>query len=172
MIAVSIHGRSGQGVETAVSALSKAVFSSGFYVQSVFFPAQERRGSHVWGLVKIDKNPVLSKQIEQPDMALIFSCNLDVKAIASGVKERGFIIFNSPEKIVTTAMKRNRVKSYFVNAAAIGLSVANKPMPNMAMLGAFVKCFGKISLKSVKSSVEYLGKEQTVAVEEGFKAVK
>ncbi len=172
MITVSIHGRGGQGVSTAISVLSKTAFSSGFYVQSIFFPAQERRGSHVWGIVKMDKNPIISKQMENPDIALVFTTNIDIKAIADTVREKGIIIFNASEKIIFPAVKKKKLKTYFVDATGIAMRSINKPIPNMAMLGAFAKYFNKISLKGIKSAASHMEKENAVGLDEGFNTVK
>ncbi len=172
MFVISVHGRSGQGVETAISSLAKAALSSDLYAQAVFFPSQERKGSYVWGLVKMDKNPIPSKQLEHPDIALVFNTNLDIKAIVNDVKEKGISIFNTSEKIAMPVMKKKKIKSYSVDATGIAMRTINKPIPNMAMLGAVVKYFNKLTLKSVKAAIASMEKENAVAVEEGFKMVK
>lgn len=172
MFVISVHGRSGQGVETALTVLAKAVSCTGLNVQSIFFPSQERRGAHVWGLVKIDKGAISSKQIEQPDIALILNTNLDIKSITANVKEKGVVVFNSTEKIVLPVMKRNRLKFFSVDGTGIAMKTINKPIPNMALLGAAAKYYNKLTLKGIKSSMPDIDKENVIAIEEGFKMVK
>jgi len=172
MITVSLHGRSGQGVESAVNILAHSLFVSGLNVQSMFFPAQERRGSYVYGLVKADKNPILSRQIESQDITLIFDTTLDVKEIISNVKERGVAIFNSVERINYSALKKKRIKSYMLDATGISIGLGSKTLPNLPMLGALAKTFNKVSMKTIKSMSETISKDSHALVEEGYKAVK
>lgn len=151
--------------------LAKAATTSQLRAQAIFFPSQERRGPPVFGQVKIDKAPILSKQIEDYDMALVFDKDLDLKSIISSGNERSSLIFNSPEKIVTNTIKNKKMKSYFLNATSIALSTTGKPMPNIAMIGALAKMYAKIPLKNFRSLVEQ-SKEQTSALEEGYKSVR
>lgn len=171
MFVISVYGRAGQGVDSALAVLAKSAVATQLYAQSIFFPSQERRGPAVFGQVKIDKNNMLSKQVEDYDMALVLDSSLDIKNILSSGKERSAVITNSSEKFVSPLLKKKKMKSYFLNASDIALRTAAKPMPNMAVLGAFVKLYPKISLKSVRSFVEH-NKDHLTALEEGYKAVR
>ncbi|MBI3190918.1 2-oxoacid:acceptor oxidoreductase family protein [archaeon] len=169
MIVISIHGRKGQGVETAVKTLAKAAHTSNFHVQSIFFPSS--KSSREWGLVKIDKNFILSKQKEHSDIALVFETRQDNKNVISNIKTKGIVIFNSSEKIVTPQLKKAGIKSYFLDATTIGIGHMNKPLTDMSMLGALAKYFNKITLKSLKSASADVYKDAGSSIDEGYKSV-
>lgn len=164
------YGRSGQGVETAVKLFSKACFSSGFNVQSLCFTGRSRRVFPVRGYVKIDKDPIMSKQVEEPDFYLFFDPML--VAESKTLKEKSTAIFNSSEKIVSTQLKKRRVHARFVNATEIALLHLKSNTPNTAMLGALVKVFPKISMKSIKTVMEGMPRENMAAFDEGYKGVR
>lgn len=155
-------------METAVNVFSRACFASGYYVQSFSFIGRGRRVFPVKGLVKIDKAPILSKQVEDPDFCMIFDPTLGEKSF----RERSIVIFNSPEKMVYPQLKKRKVKAYFVDATEIALNQLKSNMPNTAMLGALAKVFGKVSMKSIKSEMEGMQKENFAAFDEGYKSVR
>jgi len=162
------YGRSGQGVEIAVKLFSKACFASGFSVQSFCFAGRGRRVFPVRGFVKIDKDPILSKQVEEPDFYLFF----DPSLIEKNLKEKSTAIFNSAEKIVSPHLKKRRVRAQFVNATEIALLHMKSNIPNTAMLGALAKAFPKISMKSIKTAMEGMPRENMAAFDEGYKSVR
>lgn len=164
------YGRSGQGVETAVKALSKACFLSGFYVQSFSFIGRGRRVFPVNGFVKVDKALIESKQVEEPDFYVVMDPTLGLDA--KQVKERSVVIFNSPEKLVFPQLKKRKVKAYFVDATSIALSRLRSNTPNTAMLGALTKIFTKVSMKNMKVALEPLPRENIAAFDEGYKTVR
>lgn len=172
MIVVSVRGRAGQGAESAVNVLARAAAASGLNVQSLFFPSQERRGAPVFGLVKMDKAPITSRQPEPTDFSLILDSTLDTKDAIESAKEGSAIIINTSEKVNTQPMKKKRVKAYALDATGVSLTVTGRAMPNMAMLGALAKNFNKISMKSIKTAAETIAKENLASVDEGYKNVK
>lgn len=165
MIVVSFHGRAGQGVKTAVEVFSKAVMAAGMQVQALFFPAPERRSAPVSGIVKLDKARILSKQVERADFCIIMDPTLDIKGISNAVKDGGSMFILTSQKPNTTPLKKRKIKAFMVD---LSLSTT-KPAANMAMLGALVKNFNKISMKSIKGAA---GEMDAASVEEGYKFVK
>ncbi len=180
MLVFCFYGRSGQGVETAVRVFSRACFSSGFYVQSFAFIGRGRRTFPVRGYVKIDKVPILSRQIEDVDFSLVFDPTLGVDARqtdAKGVdrisfKEKSVVIFNSPEKLTSKALKRRRIKAVSVDATELALNHLKANIPNTAMLGALAKQFTKVSMKSIKAAMEGMPRENFNVFDEGYKNAK
>lgn len=169
MFVISIYGRAGQGVESAVMTLAKSIPIQ-LKTQAIFFPSQERYAA-VFGQIKIDKIHILSKQIENYDIAVVFDRGLDTKNIVRIGKERSSVIFNSEEKIINPLIKKKKMKSYFLNATDIALRNTGKPMINISMLGAAAKLYPKIPLKNLRALVEQ-NKEQLMALEEGYKNVR
>ena len=170
MLIFGFYGRSGQGVETAVRVFSKACFSSGFYVQSFAFIGRGRRTFPVTGYVKIDKAPILSRQVEEPDFSLVFdpTISLDAKAF----KEKSTVIFNSPEKPGSPALKKRRIRAVSVDATELALLHLKSNIPNTAMLGALAKQFTKVSMKSLRTAMEGMPRENFNVFDEGYKGVK
>ena len=157
-------------METAVKVFSKACFLSGFYVQSFVFIGRGRRVFPVSGQVKIDKFPILSKQVEEPDFYVIFDNTLGINA--KNFKEKSIVVFNSPEKIAFPQLKKNKIKSYFVDGTEIALNTLKTNTPNTVMLGALAKLFNKVSIKNVKSAMEGMPRENFAAFDEGSKSVR
>lgn len=122
------------------------------------------------GFVKIDKTPVLSRQVEEPDFYLIFDPMLGMEA--KGMKEKSTVIFNSPEKLASPLLKKKKIRAYSVDATELALSHLKSNIPNTAMLGALAKLFNKVSMKSLKAAMEGMSKENIAAFDEGYKGVK
>ncbi|MBS3050867.1 MAG: 2-oxoacid:acceptor oxidoreductase family protein [Candidatus Aenigmarchaeota archaeon] len=174
------YGRSGQGVETAVRLFSKACFQSGFYVQSFAFIGRGRRVFPVQGYVKIDKTPILSRQVEDPDYYVILDPTLGIEARPKDAKgaghismrEKSIVLFNSPEKVVSPVLKKRKVHTYHVDATELALAHLKANIPNTVMLGALAKLFNKVSMKSLKAAMEGMPREDFAAFDEGYKEVK
>lgn len=166
------YGRSGQGVETAVKVFSKTAFMSGFYVQSFSFIGRGRRAFPVKGFVKLDKVPILSKQVEEPDFSLVFDPTLGM--VAKDFKERSIVIFNSPERVVLPNLKKRKVRAYSIDATEIALSHLRMNVPNTVMLGALAKIFNKISMKALKAAMEYYGvdRQNFAMFDEGYRSMR
>lgn len=143
---------------------------SGYYVQSFAFIGRGRRAFPVKGFVKIDKAPILSKQVEEADFMMFFDPTLEVDA--KGLKEKSVVIFNSAEKLVAPQLKKRKVRAYFLNATEIALLHLKSNTPNTAMLGALAKAFPKISMKAIKTHMEGMPKENFVAFDEGYKGAR
>ncbi|MEM7819816.1 MAG: 2-oxoacid:acceptor oxidoreductase family protein [Candidatus Aenigmatarchaeota archaeon] len=170
---IKIYGHGGQGIDTTRKIIGKAMLLSGFYAQDFIISGLERRPDKVYGFVKFDKKPILSKQIERPDIVLVFDS--DMINEAKEIKENGIALFNITEKINLSYMKEKKVKTFSIDANSIVFGLTKKPIPNIAMLGAFTKIFDKISIKNMKFAIqEELGdaRENLIIFDEGYKNVK
>jgi Pyruvate/2-oxoacid:ferredoxin oxidoreductase gamma subunit len=147
--------------------LSRAAFLSGFQVQS--FSLSEGESETVF--VKIDKMPILSKQVEPSDFTLILDEGR-VNNIIKNCNDSSIVIINSDKKIKTAMMKKKHIKSYHVNAKEIALNHFKKDFPVIPMLGALTKVFNKIYLKNMKKAVELEYGKDSLALEDGYKSVK
>ncbi len=174
MFVFRIHGRFGQGVETAAKILCKAGFLSGFESQAIISQGMERRGSYIISYVKMDKVPITSKDLSgSPDFLLIFDKTL-VKESLTNIKKGSAIIIDS-ERFDIAAVRNARARAYFVKATDIALTNIKKPVPNTVMIGALLRYFNRLSMKGVKAVIEQdldLPKENAAALEEGYRSVK
>ena len=130
------------------------------------------RGDAVLAHVKIDKNYIESRQLEEADFLIIFDKTLDTKSVLQNIKDGSFIIMNSKDKPKLKLKKK--VKIFYVNATDIALQNINKNILTGVMAGAMAKIFNKIALRSVKRTMESEGMQQgeLMCLEQGFKSVK
>lgn len=158
---IRFHGRGGQGAVIGSEVLAHAFFIEGKYVQA--FPAfgVERRGAPVLAFCRVDNSPIyLRNQIYEPDHVIVLDASLlESVDITQGLKPRGSVLINGKldmdhyrETIGT------RYAVHVVNAGAIAVrhrlgSPAN-PIVNTAILGAFSRATGLVSLTAVEQAIE------------------
>ncbi len=162
LIEVRWHGRGGQGAVMASRIVAKAAFLDGMWSQAFPFFGAERRGAPVMAFTRIAKRPVrLRSQIYEPDvLVLLDPMFLTLEAAWRGVSEKTIVILNSDLDPDNLFLPKRVRKLAVVDATGItldlGLEVAGLPVPNTAMVGAFVKGTGIISLKSSIEATESL----------------
>jgi len=154
MIEIRIHGRGGQGAVIASEVLASAFFKEGKFVQA--FPAfgVERRGAPVAAFTRVDDQPIrLRNFIYEPDHVIVLDPTLMESAqVDSGLKENGWIIINTdhhPKAFV--GFSRFRVATVDANRIALEYKLGSPtaPIVNTAILGAFSKITGMVSVDAV-----------------------
>jgi 2-oxoacid:acceptor oxidoreductase gamma subunit (pyruvate/2-ketoisovalerate family) len=176
-----IHGRGGQGAVIASKVLAVAVFREGRWVQS--FPAfgVERRGAPVTAFLRVADAPIrLRCEITAPDDLIVLDPTL-VAAIdvAAGLKPGGGILINTdrPPSHYPDLTSRYRVAT--VDAGRIasdhGIGTRTQPIVNTAILGAFARWSGLVSLDSVCAAIQeeigYRPEANVAAAREAAEAV-
>lgn len=154
------HGRGGQGAVSSAQILAEAAFYQGFQgVAAAPFFGAERRGAPVTASTRFTHGELrIYSQIEYPDIAVVLDEALLVSGRAAvGIKNGGWLIVNSarhPSQLgvegniqIATADALNIVQR-------LGLLVAGNPIVNTAMLGAFVRATGLVSLESLERALE------------------
>ena len=161
MIEIRFHGRGGQGAVIGSEVLAHAFFIEGRYVQA--FPAFgiERRGAPVTAFCRIDDHPInLRNQIYEPDHVVVLDSSLlESVGVNQGLREDGAVVINGKRDL--EYYKKHLGKGYqlyVVNATSIaveyGLGSASNPIVNTAILGAFSKATGLVSIESVERAIE------------------
>lgn len=158
MLEIRIHGRGGQGGVIASKVLAEALFREGWDVQA--FPAfgVERRGAPVTAFVRADLKPIrLRCQIEHPDALVILDPTLlsDLATLA-GLKADGWIVINTDlEPVALPIPLAFRVAAVDASGIALrhGLGSASAPIVNTAILGAFARATGTISLPALRTAI-------------------
>ncbi len=154
MIEVRFHGRGGQGTVVASIILAKALFESGFYVQSFPLFGVERRGAPVEAYLRWDSKKILVRtNVYNPNHVVVMDAtllqNID---ITSGLKPGGWILLNMPQGELNVNFPGYRVA--LVDATQIarkhGLGTRTHPIVNTAMVGAFARVFGVPDLSALK----------------------
>jgi 2-oxoisovalerate ferredoxin oxidoreductase gamma subunit len=158
MIEIRIHGRGGQGAVIASKVLAAAVFREGKYVQSFPSFGVERRGAPVTAFTRIDDHPIrLRCQIYEPDHLVVLDPTLlQAVDVTVGLKPGGWIIVNSSKPPSAFALSPDyHVATVDASAIAIRrrLGPASAPIVNTAILGAFARVTGLVSLKALQAAV-------------------
>ena len=181
MIEIRIHGRGGQGAVIASKVLAAAVFQEGKYAQS--FPAfgVERRGAPVMAFTRIDDQPVRIRcQIYEPDHIVVLDPTLiEAVDVTAGLKEGGWILINSERDPTAFDLPaRYRVATVDASSIAIKYRLGPKtaPIVNTAILGAFARATGIVSLEAlaqaVRDAVPLKPDENVAATKEAYLEVR
>ncbi len=163
MIELRIHGRGGQGVVVASKTLALAAFLSGRYVQSYPDYGVERRGAPVVAFARIAEagdDLFVRQDIREPHHVLVLDATLlDSANVLAGLRPGGWLIVNSPDPPGSLGIDpAYRVAT--VDATGIagrhGLGTTAQPVVNTAILGAFVRAAGVVTLDDL---LEAIGRE-------------
>lgn len=155
---IRIHGRGGQGVVLASQILAAALFKEGKHVQA--FPAfgLERRGAPVTAYVRVDNNKIrLRCYIYKPDYVVVFDSKLlDIVDVTAGLKKRRWVIINSNKEPGYFRLSSSfKVATVNANSIALKYNLGSKmsPIVNTAMLGAFSKVTGIVSINNIINAI-------------------
>ena len=181
MIEIRIHGRGGQGAVVASAVLASALFYDGRYVQA--FPAfgVERRGAPVMAFTRWDYKPIrIRSNVYKPDDVIVLDWTLLLEGVdvATGLKESGWILINSSKENLNTS-NFSKYKVAIVDAGSIavkhGLGAPTAPVVNTAILGAFSKITGMVTIGSViraiRDNVPDKQEENVAAAREAYSKV-
>jgi pyruvate ferredoxin oxidoreductase gamma subunit len=152
---IRLHGRGGQGVVFAATAMAEAAHRDGKYVQSFGIYGAERRGAPVTAFVRIGDSPDVPRcQIQQPDIVVAFDVKLPREHVLKGLKPGGKLLLNCADEADAWGLCNGRsFDVWLVDASHIaaqsGLGSVGIPMINTVMLGALVRISGAASLESL-----------------------
>ena len=157
MYEVRFHGRGGQGAVTAANILAIAGAKEGYYTQAFPFFGVERRGAPVEAYTRISKEPIeIRSFVYNPDCVVVLDPALlsDVD-VTSGLKEGGIIIVNTEKKPEEMPFEGYKVATVNATEIAIKYGLGSKaaPIVNTAILGAYAKAVGNVSIDSVVEAI-------------------
>ena len=169
MIEVRLHGRGGQGCVTAAEVLAMAAFFDGKKSQAFPYFGVERTGAPVQAYCRIDDEKIkLHQQVYEPDYIVILDNSLlDVADVFSGLKKGGIAVIASKEPIQHAGTKVMTVDAYEIAQKHVG-----RPIVNIAVLGAFAKATGLVSLEALEKAVLQVFEEKPGIGEKNFAALK
>ncbi|MDP2744039.1 MAG: 2-oxoacid:acceptor oxidoreductase family protein [Dehalococcoidia bacterium] len=160
MYEIRWHGRGGQGAVSSAQILAEAAYYQGFKgVAAAPFFGAERRGAPVTASTRFSHEQLqVYSQIEHPDIAIVLDeALLDSSNVTAGLKTEGWLIVNSARQPSELGVQGD----FFVATAdarsiaqQLGLLVTGNAIVNTAMLGAFVRATGLVSLECVKRAIE------------------
>lgn len=183
MIEIRMHGRGGQGTVVASKILADAAFRDGKYAQSFPQYGVERRGAPVVAFTRIAEHEnelAVRSNIYEPHHIVILDPTLiGAVDVFHGLKEGGWVIINTPESPEKFNIDpKYRVATVDASGIAIKYRLGSKTQPivNTAILGAFVRATGIVTLDSLLTAIEENSpakKEENVkAAEEAYNSTK
>ncbi len=157
MYEVRFHGRGGQGAVTAANILAIAGAKEGYHTQAFPFFGVERRGAPVEAYTRISKEPIeIRSFVYNPDCVVVLDPALlkDVD-VTAGLKEGGIIIVNTEKKPSEMPFEGYKVATVNATEIAIKHRLGSKaaPIVNTAILGAYARVVGNISIDSVVEAI-------------------
>ncbi len=138
----------------AAQALASAAFQEGNYAVAFPYFGAERRGAPVMAFTRVDKDKIFSKTlIYEPDYIVVLDDKLcGLVDVSDGLKDSGMAIINSAEKPEDIKLGK-AVKCATVDATTVALETLGQPITNSAILGAFAKATGLVSIDSVVEGI-------------------
>lgn len=154
MIEIKFYGRGGQGAVIASQILAKVFFLMGKYPQCFSVFGGERRGAPVASFLRVDDKKILLKcEITRPDEMVFMAPDLvDEKEIEAVLKPNGLILINNA---LTTHefMALRKFRLAFVDALSIAEEVGLGATINTAILGAYAKASGAVTMEFLEKAI-------------------
>jgi pyruvate ferredoxin oxidoreductase gamma subunit len=154
MIEIRFHGRGGQGAVTASRIVAIAAYEEGKYSQAIPMYGTERRGAPLTAFVRIDDVRVRERQlVHNPDIVIVLDpLFAKQQAVVDKLKEGGIVLLNSAESPSDVELGGD-FKVATVDATTIALETLGRPITNTAILGAFAKVTGLVSIESIEKAI-------------------
>ncbi|GAB6039754.1 2-oxoacid:acceptor oxidoreductase family protein [Endothiovibrio diazotrophicus] len=156
MIEIRIHGRGGQGNVVAAYFLAMAAFEVGRHGQA--FPAfgAERRGAPVVAFVRIDDQPVRRRcQVLEPGFLIIQDeALLHVPGVLDGLQAGGRILVNSTRDSAELSAEFG-IEMTALPAGAMAKEILGRPVPNTALLSAFLNLTGLLPQEALVKTLAH-----------------
>ena len=153
---IRLHGRGGQGVVKASQIVVKAAVAGNQYGQFIPFFGVERKGSPVFGYLRLSDGPIRRKmQVYEPDILVILDDSLvSLPSTYAGLKEGGTVIINTVKPLASLSIPKEAKEIAFVDASGISEELLGRNIPNTAMLGAMAKVTGMLDKELLFNEIE------------------
>lgn len=172
---IRLHGRGGQGLVKASHLVVKTAVETGHYGQFIPFFGVERKGSPVFGFLRLSEEEIRRKtQVYEPDVLIILDDTLvHLPATYAGLKEGGTVVINSVHDAATLQIPAQAGKVAIVDATTIAIEEIGRSIPNTAMLGAFAKATGLVDAKMLFDNIAAeFGESNRAAAMRAYDAVQ
>lgn len=153
---IRLHGRGGMGVVKASQIVVKAAVAEGLFGQSIPAFGVERKGSPVFGYLRLSHQEIRRKmQVYTPDILIILDDSLiSMPTTYEGLKEGGLIIINTKKTIPDLHVPPTAKTIVTVDATGISEDLIGRNMPNTAMLGAFAAATGLVGKDALYKEID------------------
>ncbi len=157
---VRLHGRGGQGVVTAAELLSVAGFLDGKVAQAFPSFGSERMGAPVVAYCRLARHPIRVREpVTEPNAVVVVDATLLHQVdVFAGLDPHGYVLVNSertPDELglAGLAARVSPERVVTVPATELARQFLGRPLPNVALLGAFASLTGQVSLRSIERAV-------------------
>ncbi len=165
---VRFHGRGGQGAVMGAQALAVAAAHDGDFAIAFPFFGAERRGAPVLAFTRFGKERLRTRtQVYEPHFVVVLDESLiETVDVLDGLRPGGMAIVNTTRSPDALSLSK-AVKSATVDATSIAIEYIRQATVNTAMLGAFAKATGLVSMAGVEQGIrEVVGRRVGMAVAE------
>jgi pyruvate ferredoxin oxidoreductase gamma subunit len=156
MIEIRIHGRGGQGNVVAAYFLAMSAFEVGRFGQA--FPAfgAERRGAPVVAFVRISDQPIVRRcQVIHPGYLIIQDeALLHVPGVLDGLSDGGRVLVNSNRESEELSSHYDKAITA-IPASAMAREYLGRPLPNTALISAFLTLTGLLPVDSLIKTLSH-----------------
>jgi len=154
---VRLHGSGGQGVVVSGELMAIAASYEEKFCRAFPLYGAARRGAAVVAFVQIGSPEEATRaQVNTPKYLFILDPKMiEISDVVRGLRSDGVVVVNSnrePED-VANSLKVKLSKVGVVDATSIGMKVLGRPIPNTALLGAFVRTTKLIRLDSMEKAI-------------------
>jgi pyruvate ferredoxin oxidoreductase gamma subunit len=155
-----IHGRGGQGVVTAAELLSVAAFIDGGHAQAFPSFGSERSGAPVVAFCRIADGSIRTREpIAEPDSLIVQDPTLLHQVdVFGGLRTDGYVLINSARSVEELSLgeladqfRPERWRT--LRASELAREHLGRPLPNVALLGAFAAQTGTVTIDSVERAI-------------------
>ena len=154
LLEIRIHGRGGQGNVVAAYLLASVAIEEGYYGQAFPSFGAERRGAPVVAFVRMSDVPVKRRcQVLHPSYLIVQDqALLQVPDVLQGLNERGRVLVNSTRSSEELQQQLG-MDVLALPAAQIAERYLGRPLPNTALLAAFLTLTGVCSLETLSKAL-------------------
>lgn len=154
MIEIRIHGRGGQGSVVAAYVLATAAIAQGWFAQAFPSFGAERRGAPVAAFVRIATSPIRRRcEVNEPAFVIIQDETLALlpESLAGLAPEGGVVINSQRDSRELSGVLGRTI--YALPATRLSLETLGRPMPNTALLSAFLALTELLPVASLKDAL-------------------
>jgi pyruvate ferredoxin oxidoreductase gamma subunit len=154
MLEIRIHGRGGQGSVVAAYLLATAAHADGRHAQAFPSFGAERRGAPVASFVRIADRPIRRRcQVRTPDFVIVQDPGLvRAVAVADGLVPGGGVLLDGDD-VASGLVLPDGARVAAVPATRLALEVLERPLPNVALLAAFLALTGMLPAEALDAAL-------------------
>ena len=160
MLRIRWHARAGQGAVTGSKGLAKVFFTDGKEVQAFAFYGSAKRGASMTAYNRVSDDPITNhEKAMKPDYVFVIDEDLIVSEdITFSTKDETQYILSTrktPEEIIEAQPKLKGKQVHTIDCIKIARETIGRPIPNVPMLGAFMKLSNEFSKEQFKDVMEH-----------------